>query len=73
MEKTKASDDCWNMCRPHAKIMITIVPKQKRETLDINTEPREIMQDLVKNISNAANTQESFRAQRRFCSAFSFP
>lgn len=46
----------------------------KRERLlDINTEPSENMQDLVKNISNAANTQESFRAQKRFCSSFYFP
>lgn len=26
------SDDCWNVCRPHATIMVTIFPEQKRDT-----------------------------------------
>lgn len=32
MEVTKASADCWNICRSHATIMITTFPEQKRQT-----------------------------------------
>lgn len=37
MEANKDSGDCWNICRPHATILITIFPEQKRETFRCKT------------------------------------
>lgn len=37
MEATKASHDCWNICRPHVTIMITIFPEQETSTCKYRT------------------------------------